>query len=60
MKMRFKLAAAPVSYTTSQIPGVREHQAELHESLWADSTTVAARLKEFVFLRSSLVNDCHV
>lgn len=60
MNLRFKLAAAPVAYTLSQIPEARERQGALHEAIWAESGTVGARLKELVFLRTSMINRCHV
>lgn len=60
MNLRFKLAAAPVAYTLSQIPQALEHQAELHEAIWAESGTVGNRAKELVFLRTSMINRCHV
>ena len=59
MKIRPKLSGAPLAYTVNLVDGVAEHLTAFSSSLWADDRAVSARLKELVFLRTSIVNECH-
>jgi alkylhydroperoxidase family enzyme len=55
---RSRLRAAPYGYTTGLVPGVAEAAAALRDALWDPAGAVSARLKELVFLRTSVVNQC--
>lgn len=58
MKIRPKLSGAPLAYTLAMVEGSSEPHAAFAAALWAEGT-VGARLKELVFLRSSVLNECH-
>lgn len=58
MKSRPKLAAAPLAYANHQVEGTADPYREFGASLWSDDRAVSARLKELVFLRCSIVNEC--
>lgn len=59
MKIRPKLSGAPLAYTVSLIDGTADPLQSFSASLWADDRAVPVRLKELVFLRTSVVNECH-
>ena len=59
MKSRPKLSGAPLAYTMAQVEGTAEPYKSFGVALWSDEQTVSAALKELVFLRSSIVNECH-
>lgn len=58
MKIRPKLAAAPLGYTTYRVDGTAEHYRAFGTALWDDDRAVSAALKELVFLRCSIINEC--
>lgn len=53
------LREAPYGYTVSLVPGAAEALAGFVDTLWKPSGTVTQRVKELVFLRTSIVNQCH-
>lgn len=57
MKIRPKLTGAPLAYTQHLVEGTEVYK-DFGTALWADELAVPARLKELVFMRSSIVNDC--
>ena len=57
MKVRPKLSGAPLGYTLSLVEGT-EVYSDFGKALWSDDQSVPATLKELVFIRSSIVNDC--
>ena len=59
MHIRPKLTGAPLAYTTWLVEGTGDHYTAFGKSLWSDDQVVSAALKELVFLRSSIVNECH-
>jgi hypothetical protein len=59
MKIRPKLSGAPLAYALHLVDGVTEPLRGFTENLWGDERAVSAQLKELVFLRSSIVNECH-
>ena len=59
MKSRPKLSGAPLAYTMSKIEGVGDPYAAFGKQLWSDERAVPAVLKELIFLRCSIVNECH-
>jgi len=59
MKIRPKLSGAPLAYTANLVDGTADPLRAFSASLWADDRVVPARLKELVFLRTSIVNECH-
>lgn len=58
MKSRPKLSGAPLAYTLSKVDGTADGYTAFGAALWADTRLVSAALKELVFLRSSIVNEC--
>lgn len=59
MHSRPKLTGAPLAYTLWKVDGTREPYGAFGRALWSDDRAVGARLKELVFLRTSIVNECH-
>ncbi len=58
MQSRPKLTGAPLGYTMWKVDGTRDPYAAFGRALWADDRAVGLRLKELLFLRSSIVNQC--
>lgn len=58
MKSRPKLAGAPLGYTLAIVPDTEVYKT-FGAALWSESQEVAATLKELVFIRTSILNDCH-
>ncbi len=58
MKTRIKLSGAPLAYTLALVEGTADHYKAFGSALWADDQVVAPTLKELVFLRSSIINEC--
>lgn len=58
MRSRPKLSGAPLAYTLAQVDGVADPLQSFAAALWAEEGVVPASLKELVFLRSSIVNQC--
>ena len=58
MKMRPKLSGAPLAYTLAQVEGTSDHYQAFSKALWDEEGRVATTLKELVFLRCSIVNEC--
>lgn len=42
-----------------KVEGTADPYREFGAALWADDRAVSATLKELVFLRCSIVNECH-
>lgn len=59
MNIRPKLSGAPLAYSMARVDGTAAPYADFGAALWSEDAAVPARLKELVFLRSSLVNRCH-
>ena len=58
MKSRPKLTGAPLGYTLAQVEGTADNYQAFGTALWADEQMVPATLKELVFIRTSIVNQC--
>ena len=58
MRSRPKLSGAPLAYTLAQVENTAEPYQGFGKALWARTTAVPAVLKELVFLRTSIVNQC--
>ena len=58
MKIRPKLTGAPMAYAMYLVDGTADPYREFGQSLWADDRAIAPRMKELVFVRSSIVNQC--
>lgn len=58
MKIRPKLSELPMSYTLAQVDGTTDSYMAFGKALWADDGATSGRLKELVFIRSSIVNQC--
>lgn len=59
MKSRPKLSGAPLAYALARVEGTADPYASFGAALWSDDQTVPVTLKELVFLRTSIVNECH-
>lgn len=57
MKIRPKLAGAPLGYTLSIVEGTNIY-SEFGKALWSDDQAVDPKLKELLFIRTTLINDC--
>ena len=57
MKSRPKLSGAPLAYTLAQVEGT-EVYSDFGKALWSDDRKIPATLKELVFIRTSIVNEC--
>lgn len=58
MAIRLKLSGAPLGYTLSKVDGATDPYKAFGEAIWSDDGAVAPSLKELVFLRTSIVNEC--
>jgi len=58
MKSRVKLSGAPLGYTTALVEGTADPYKTFGSELWGEDRAVPATLKELVFLRTSIVNEC--
>ena len=58
MKTRIKLSGAPLGYALAQVDGTSEPYKAFGKALWADDQAVSLRLKELIFMRTSIVNEC--
>ena len=52
------LREAPYGYTLRLVPGAPQAVEQLGAALWNPDGAVSPRVKELVFLRTSLVNKC--
>ena len=59
MKIRPKLSGAPLAYAMAQAQGTGDHYAAFVKALWSGEQLVSPMLKELIFLRTSIVNECH-
>jgi hypothetical protein len=55
---RPSLREAPYGYTLRLVPGLDDAVARLTDVLWNPDGRVPPRIKELVFLRTSVVNRC--
>ncbi len=58
MRIRPKLSGAPLAYTLAQVEGTADPYQSFGAALWSDDGTVPLALKELLFLRASIVNQC--
>ena len=58
MKVRVKLSGAPLGYTLAMIENAAEPYKAFGKAIWSDDLQVPPALKELLFLRSSIVNQC--
>ena len=57
MNPRPKLTGAPLGYTLSIVEGTEIYK-DFGTELWSDTKAIPATLKELVFIRTSIVNEC--
>ena len=57
MKIRPKLSGSPLGYTLALVEGT-EVYSTFGKALWSDTQQVPAALKELLFLRTSIINQC--
>jgi len=57
MNIRPKLSGAPLGYTLALVDGAEVYK-DFGKAIWSDNGAVPATLKELVFMRSSIVNEC--
>lgn len=58
MAIRLKLSGAPLGYTLALVEGTSDPYKSFGSALWSDDQAVPARLKELLFLRTSIINQC--
>ena len=58
MKTRIKLAGAPLAYSLALVEGTADNYKAFGTELWSDDQQVPAAMKELIFLRTSIVNEC--
>ncbi|MEE9413722.1 MAG: hypothetical protein V3V01_00465 [Acidimicrobiales bacterium] len=58
MKIRPKLSGAPLGYTVALVEGTADSYKAFGKALWSDDRAVSPTLKELLFIRSSIVNQC--
>ncbi len=52
------MSGAPLAYSLAKVEGTAEPYQAFGKALWAKEAAIPAALKELVFLRSSIVNQC--
>ncbi len=57
MRIRHKLSGAPLAYTLANVEGTDVY-TDFGKALWHDDRAVPATMKELVFIRTSIVNQC--
>lgn len=57
MLSRPKLSGAPLAYTLAMVEGT-EIYSDFGAALWDDDRVVPGPLKELLFIRTSIVNQC--
>ncbi len=58
MAIRLKLSGAPLGYTLSKVDDATAPYKAFGEAIWSEDGAVAPAVKELVFLRTSIVNEC--
>lgn len=58
MRSRPKLSGAPLAYMLAKVDGTADPYGSFGKTLWSDQGAASAVLKELVFLRCSIVNQC--
>jgi len=58
MNIRPKLSAAPLGYTLHKVDGTADAYKAFGSALWDEDAALALRVKEMVFIRASIVNQC--
>lgn len=57
MKIRPKLSGAPLAYTLALVEGANVYN-DFGAAVWSEDLTVDVKLKELLFVRTSIVNEC--
>lgn len=55
---RPRIREAPFGHVLTLVPGAKEAQVSLSAALWHTGGSVSERVKELIFLRTSIVNRC--
>ena len=58
MKVRPKLSGAPLGYTLALVEDTTDNYQAFGKGLWSDARHVPAALKELLFMRTSIINQC--
>ena len=58
VKSRPKLSGAPLAYALHKVEGTTDPYGAFGKALWAEAGSITQALKELVFCRSSIVNQC--
>jgi len=58
MKVRVKLSGAPLAYTMALVEGTGNHYKAFGAELWSEARTISLTLRELLFMRTSIVNQC--
>ena len=58
VKVRYKLSGAPLGYTLAKVEGAADPYTTFGKAIWSDDAAISPAMKELVFLRTSIVNQC--
>lgn len=58
MNIRPKLSAAPLGYTLTKVDGAADAYKAFGSAIWSEESASSLRLKELIFVRASIVNQC--
>ncbi len=58
MKVRVKLSGAPLAYTLALVEGTADHYKAFGTEVWAEGRSISLQLRELLFMRTSIVNQC--
>ncbi len=58
MKTRVKLSGAPLAYTLALVEDAAVPYKSFGKKIWSDELTVPLTMKELLFIRTSIINQC--
>ncbi len=58
MKSRPKLSGSPLGYALDQVEGTADAFSAFGAALWSTECAVSPMIKELVFTRTSIINQC--
>ena len=58
MKVRIKLSGAPLAYTLALLEGANDPYKAFGSQVWSEERNISLVLRELLFMRTSIVNQC--
>lgn len=58
MKVRVKLSGAPLAYTLALVDGTSDPYKAFGTALWSKERGISLELREMLFIRTSIINQC--